>query len=92
MRYCNGCYEKQLEIDRLKKRIEHLENEINYSKRKEKEGYFGSSTPSAKKPFKKNSSKDKQNKNCGDHKRKRRQVQSSTNRTVLFPLFETLSG
>ena len=65
MGYCNGCYEKQLEIDRLKERIEHLENKINYRKRKEKEGYFGSSTPSAKKPFKENSSKEKLNKNGG---------------------------
>ncbi len=42
MGYCNGCFEKQLEIDLLKERIEHLEHKITYRKRKEKEGYFGS--------------------------------------------------
>jgi len=65
MSYCNGCYEKQLKIDRLKERIEHLENKIKNRKQREKEGYFGSSTPSAKKPFKENSSKEKGNKNGG---------------------------
>ncbi len=65
MSYCNGCYEKQLKIDRLKERIEHLEKKIKNRKRKDKEGYFGSSTPSAKKPFKENSSKEKLNKNGG---------------------------
>jgi len=65
MSYCDGCYEKQLKIDRLKERIEHLEKKIKNRKRKEKEGYFGSSTPSVKKPFKENSSKEKLNKNGG---------------------------
>ena len=65
MGYCNGCFEKQLEIDRLKERIEHLDNKLDYRKRKEKEGYFGSSTPSSKQPFKENSSVENPHKNGG---------------------------
>lgn len=49
---CAGCFEKQAEINRLQERIESLENKLNYQKKKAKQGYFGSSTPSSQKPFK----------------------------------------
>jgi transposase len=61
---CGGCFEKQLKIDRLTERIEYLENKLKTEKRKEKEGYFGSSTPSSKKPFKDNAP-DNEKKNGG---------------------------
>jgi len=49
---CPGCYEKQLCIDKLQDEIAHLKYKLHYQERKTKEGYFGSSTPSSKKPFK----------------------------------------
>jgi hypothetical protein len=52
---CPGCYEKQLKIDRLEEEVLHLKHKLRYEKRKLKDGYFGSSTPSSKKLFKVNS-------------------------------------
>ena len=49
---CPGCYEKQLKIDRLEEEVAHLKHKLRYEERKTKDGYFGSSTPSSKKPFK----------------------------------------
>jgi transposase len=62
---CEGCWEKQQKIDRLTERIEELEGKLAYQRRKESEGYFGSSTPSSKKPFKKNSTTQTGSKNGG---------------------------
>jgi len=50
--YCPGCLAKQQEINRLKERVDHLESQLQYRQRKEKEGPFGSSTPSSKVPVK----------------------------------------
>ena len=52
---CPDCLDKQIEIDRLKTRIESLMSELNRYKKKTKDGYFGESTPSSQKPFKENS-------------------------------------
>lgn len=49
---CPGCYEKQLRIDALQEEVAHLKHKLRYEERKTKDGYFGSSTPSSKKPFK----------------------------------------
>ena len=49
---CPGCYEKQLRIDELQDEVAHLKHKLRYEERKTKDGYFGSSTPSSKKPFK----------------------------------------
>ena len=49
---CPGCYAKQLKIDRLEEEVAHLKHKLRYEERKTKDGYFGSSTPSSKKPFK----------------------------------------
>jgi transposase len=49
---CPGCYEKQLRIDELRNEVEYLKHKLCYEERKTKDGYFGSSTPSSKKPFK----------------------------------------
>lgn len=51
---CPGCYEKQLKIDRLEEEVIRLKQKLRYEEHKLKEGYFGSSTPSSKKPFKAN--------------------------------------
>lgn len=55
MGYCEGCFKKQKKIDQLEARILHLECRLRRLEEKTKEGYFGSSTPSSKLPFKKNS-------------------------------------
>lgn len=49
---CPGCYEKQLRIDALQDEVICLKQKLRYEERKTKDGYFDSSTPSSKKPFK----------------------------------------
>ena len=68
MGYCKGCFEKLREIDRLKEEITALKSKLQYEQRKAAEGYFGSSTPSSKKPVK-SDSLEKRQKLCGGAKR-----------------------
>ncbi len=63
--FCYSCFEKQERIDKLEQEVQHLKAKMRYREQKETEGYFGSSTPSAKRPFKENSSKENQNKQGG---------------------------
>lgn len=56
---CEGCLEKQLEIDRLKEELHRLKAQLNQRQRKLEEGMFGSSTPSSLKPVKANSAEEK---------------------------------
>jgi len=49
---CQGCLDKQREIDRLKAEIQGLREKLSQQKRKVKTGLFGSSTPSAQIPIK----------------------------------------
>jgi hypothetical protein len=64
--YCRGCFEKQRKIDQLLEENRNLKQRLKYQERKEKEGFFGSSTPSSKLPFKANASEeDKNNKGGG---------------------------
>lgn len=56
---------KQREIDGLKEEIQRLRQKLSYQDRKEKEGFFGSSTPSAKLPLKANTEKDRERKPKG---------------------------
>lgn len=49
---CSGCLEKQQKIDRLEAKVESLESKLQYRAKKEREGFFGSSTPSSKIPIK----------------------------------------
>jgi transposase len=51
-RYCPGCFEKQLKIDQLLEENRLLKEKLRYQERKAAEGFFGSSTPSAKIPVK----------------------------------------
>jgi transposase len=48
MAYCKICLEKDLKIEELKETIKSLQAKLKYRERKEQEGYFGASTPSAK--------------------------------------------
>lgn len=52
---CDGCLDKQREIDRLKEENQRLKQKLNLNQRKSKEGFFGSSTPSSQVPVKANS-------------------------------------
>jgi transposase len=53
--YCKACFEKQREIDRLTEENARLRGRLRYQERvSREEGFFGSSTPSAKLPVKPN--------------------------------------
>jgi hypothetical protein len=56
---------KQREIDGLKEEIQRLRQKLSYQGRKGKEGFFGSSTPSAKLPLKANTDNDRERKPKG---------------------------
>ena len=62
---CDGCLEKQREIDRLKEENQRLKQKLNLNQRKLKEGFFNSSTSSAKIPVKANSLVENQAKQGG---------------------------
>jgi transposase len=49
---CSVCLEKQRRIDELEEEIEHLRAKLRYHARRERDGFFGSSTPSSKQPVK----------------------------------------
>lgn len=61
---CPGCFKKQCRIDELEDEVIRLKQKLRYEERKAKDGYFGSSTPSSKKPFK-GTAEDAVNKNGG---------------------------
>lgn len=63
---CPGCFEKQLRIDELQDEVIRLKQKLRYEERKTKDGYFGSSTPSSKKPFKE-TAQETVKKNGGGH-------------------------
>ena len=54
--YCPECLKKQQVIDRLQEEIVRLKAKLRYQARTAKEAPFGSSTPSAKRPVKPNTS------------------------------------
>jgi transposase len=62
---CAGCLEKQREIDRLKEEVQRLRLKVCANERKNKEGFFGSSTPSSQIPVKANSLEENQAKKGG---------------------------
>ena len=62
---CEGCFEKQREIDSLKDEIERLKDKLAYQERTAREGFFGSSTPSSKMPIKANTPEENQKKKGG---------------------------
>lgn len=62
---CESCLDKQREIDRLKEENQRLRQKLNLNERKLKQGFFGSSTSSAKVPVKASSLAEKQAKQGG---------------------------
>jgi len=65
---CDGCLEKQREIDRLKEENQRLKQKLNLNQRKSKQGFFGSSTPGSQIPVKSNSLTENQAKKGGGQK------------------------
>lgn len=53
---CAVCLHKQRRIDELEDQIGRLRSKLRYEERKAADGFFGSSTPSSKKPVKPNGS------------------------------------
>ena len=51
---CPACLQKQRRIDELEEQVKSLKGKLRYQERKTEEGFFGSSTPSSKKPVKPN--------------------------------------
>jgi len=60
MTYCKECLSKQQMINNLEEEIITLKSKLRYQERTAKEGFFGSSTSSAKIPVKPNSQKELQ--------------------------------
>ncbi len=67
-RYCEACFQKQLKIDALTEEVTRLKAKLKYLERKDQQGYFGSSTPSSKVPFKANAAPENQHKRGGAKK------------------------
>ena len=65
---CSECIKKQEEIYRLREEVQRLKAQLHRQDRKITEGYFGSSTPSSKRPVKKNSTNDGEEKKRGGAK------------------------
>ena len=62
---CQQCLAKQREIDRLTEENQRLRAKLSQQKRKDQEGFFGSSTPSAQIPVKANSTAEHSQKRGG---------------------------
>lgn len=62
---CEPCLEKQRPIDQLLEENARLKAQLHYRDKKQNEGLFGSSTPSAQRPVKPNTDSDKQSKRGG---------------------------
>ena len=65
---CSECIKKQEDIYRLREEVKRLKAQLRRKERKITEGYFGSSTPSSKRPVKKNSANNSEQKNRGGAK------------------------
>ena len=64
-KYCEGCFEKQRKIDELLEENLRLKAQLRYRKAREAEGFFGSSTPSSKKPVKADSDEEQKRRKGG---------------------------
>jgi hypothetical protein len=57
---CEACLEKRRRIDELLEESTRLKAQLHYRDKKQKEGFFGSSTPSAQRPVKPNTDSETQ--------------------------------
>ncbi len=63
--FCEGCLEKQRRIDQLLEENQRLKAQLRYRERQAAEGFFGSATPSARRPVKANSPPEHQGRRGG---------------------------
>lgn len=63
--HCAKCVQLQEQVSRLREENSSLKAKLRYQERKITEGYFGSSTPSSKKPHKGNATAENQGKKGG---------------------------
>lgn len=66
--FCQNCFEKQKKIDQLTEEITRLRQKLCQKERKEKEGFFGLSTPSSQIPIKPNTPEEERRKRGGREK------------------------
>jgi transposase len=86
---CPGCLEKQRQIDRLTEENQRFRDQLRYRRRKEKEGFFGASTPSAQIPVKGNSPEEKKSRKGGarvGHVGHGRQAYGEETATEVIPI------
>ena len=86
---CEGCLEKQRKIDQLLEEVQRLKTKLRYQERKDKEGFFGSSTPSSQLPFKANTDQEKRNHKGGarpGHKGHGRKAHSEETADEIIPI------
>ncbi|OGP88896.1 MAG: hypothetical protein A2156_02550 [Deltaproteobacteria bacterium RBG_16_48_10] len=62
---CEGCLEKQRQIDQLLEEVQRLKAKLRYQERKDQGGIFGSSTPSSQLPLKANTDQENRNRKGG---------------------------
>jgi len=58
---CEGCHEKQRKIDQLFEEVQRLKAKLRDQERKDKEGFFGSSTPFSQLLLKANTDQENRN-------------------------------
>lgn len=63
--FCPSCFEKQKKIDQLTEEVTRLRQKLCQKERKEKEGFFGLSTPSSQIPIKPNTPEEERRKMGG---------------------------
>ena len=86
---CEGCHEKQRKIDQLLEEVQRLKAKLRYQERKDKEGFFGSSTPSSQLPLKTNTDKENRNHKGGarpGHKGHGRKAHSQETADEILPI------
>jgi len=86
---CEGCLQKQRQIDQLLEETQRLKAKLRYQERKEQEGFFGASTPSSKVPLKANASEEKKNHKGGarpGHKGHGRKAHSEETADKVIPV------
>jgi transposase len=66
--FCPDCFEKQKKIDRLTEENQRLRQKLFQKERKEKDGFFGLSTPSSQIPVKPNTPQEERRKRGGRKK------------------------
>lgn len=88
-RYCEQCFQKQLKIEQLLEEVQRLKAKLRYQEREDKEGFFGSSTPSSQLPLKANTDQENRNHKGGarpGHKGHGRSAHSQETADEIIPI------